>query len=248
MKKFAVLSVCALTFVLVISIVPKIALSVPTTYAIGVDNAPNVPGFSASFLHSATSGHSQGYWMSGNTASISGTITIDLANNSASGMLIMDLNGDTDFGLGSANWKLNITGAGKSANLRNLSGLGDSMELLHLDYTLTNLTNGNGNQTGTFYFAANDYNGGSSPSPNEFTASRLILWGNNWINQYNNGNGTAKPAATNTFTPLGIDLFGTRVPDNPVPEPTTMLLFGFGVVGLIGAGATRKFKGAKKEA
>ncbi|MHC4182877.1 MAG: PEP-CTERM sorting domain-containing protein, partial [Planctomycetota bacterium] len=42
-------------------------------------------------------------------------------------------------------------------------------------------------------------------------------------------------------------IVASGVKAEPVPEPTTMALFGIGMVGLVGAGARRKFKKEKKQ-
>lgn len=228
MNKIFVLTTRSLAFVLIMAIVPAIALSTPITYEIGPDD-PDVPGFGASFLHSAGTHTGGGYFANGNTMRISGMLTIDLDTGAASGILTGPGSGDMDFGKGDGEWTLQITGGGKTPGTPFFGGIA---ELLHLDYELFKDSASQG--TGSFYFADRDFNGGSNPSPNTLSTSQLILWGNNWINT--TGDSTSKDGVA---MPLGIDLFGTPT---PVPEPTTVALLGIGLVGFAGTAVRRKWK------
>ncbi len=210
------------TLIALATLLPGVALAAPISYDI-TDGSSS--GFSASWLHSANSSHSAGFYMNGNKASISGNIVIDWSTGAASGSIATDA-ADTDFGSGSGSWVMNITG-GTTTDSRTFNN-GDSL-LLALDYVLSN---GSSSSTGTFYFADTTFAGAA----NSATASQIYLWGNNWFNENGSSDRTAFVGAGGIA--LGIDLYGEGT---PVPEPSVLLLLGMGLTGL---GFYRKRKAA----
>jgi len=63
-----------------------------------------------------------------------------------------------------------------------------------------------------------------SAGPNSFDGQELILWGQNIGAYY-----CAQNQCVDNLTPWGIDLYGKAV---AVPEPSTLILFGFGLLGI----------------
>ncbi len=203
------------TVLLTLACLPGIALAAPITYDI-TDGSSG--GFTASWLHAGTGAQSAGFYMNGNKASISGSITIDWATGAASGSLSTDTPSDTNFGQGSGSWVVDILG-GSVADIGTFNN-GDSL-LLSLDYLLS--VDGVASSTGTFYFADSTFTG----DVNSATNSEIYLWGNNWFNQNGTADKTAFELANGAGSALGIDLYGTAV-----PEPGILLLLGMGLIGL----------------
>lgn len=196
-----------------LALVPSIALAGPITYNITDGSSGS---FTASWLHAGTGAESDGFYMNGNKASISGSITIDTDTGAASGSLATD-SADTDFGQGSGSWTIDITGGTNVGGTDFASG--DSL-LLALDYTLSN---GSTSSTGTFYFADTTFTG----DVNSWDEDELYLWGNNWFNE--NGTDDRDDFVAGGGIALGIDLYGAKV---DVPEPSILLIFGLGLTGL----------------
>jgi hypothetical protein len=195
------------------------ALAYPITYDIGPGSAP---GFSGSWLHAGSvEMGSSGFYANGDKIRIGGQLTIDLATNDASGQLT----GNGDFGLGDSDWSLRITGVSSAG----VTFTGGETDLLSLDYVLESAAGYD--EGGVFYFAARDFNGGAADDgPNYIDDSRLLLWGNNWLNTTGSSDRADFIAAGGD--PLGLDLYGVAVPEPPVG----LLLLG----GLIGMGLLRR--------
>jgi len=200
---------------------PITSLATPSvTYELGAGNAP---GFSATWLHAGSREMgSTGYYANGVKARMTGSLTLDMDNlASASG----SLSGYGDFGQGADNWILDFAGATSNS----VVFADGNIDLLSLNYTLTN--DGNTfSDTGTFYFASRDFNGGNiSNGPNYIDPNVLYLWGNNWINQSD----TSKQDFIKTGgIALGLDLYG-------VPEPGIAALLA---IGLLGMGFKRRYQ------
>jgi hypothetical protein len=91
-----------------------------------------------------------------------------------------------------------------------------------LTYTLMGAMSTNG----TFYFNPIQYLTASN-SPNSLTSNWLYLWGDNW--QINGNNRPTDGSA------LGVDLAGKITPVvAPVPVPAAAVLFGSGLIALVG--------------
>ena len=153
MKKIFVLSSRTLAFLLAIAIIPTIAFASPVTYTIGKD--PGIPGFGASYLHDAQKDTGGGYYANGNVVGISGSLTIDLdALGNSSG----SLTGSAGSGPGdlTGSWVININGGGKTSGTPFSE---NREELLHLNYTIFKDGDATPYNTGSFYFAENDFNG-----------------------------------------------------------------------------------------
>lgn len=190
------------------------------TYRLGAGSAP---GFSATWLHAGTSEMGNtGYYANGKKARMTGSLTLDMHDLAlASG----SLSGSGDFGQGIGNWTLDFAG-GTSNSVTFADG---NMDLLSLNYTLTNDIN-TFSETGTFYFASRDFNGGSiSNGPNYVDPDILYLWGNNWVNQ---GNTSRQDFVNAGGIALGLDLYG-------VPEPGIAALLA---IGLLGMGFKRRYQ------
>ena len=122
----------------------------------------------------------------------------------------------------SGNLVANIVGGGSSVFTIASGALNEQANGLVDGYLSYTLGSGPGAGSGTFYYDAIDFMGNPS-GPNRLGPSSFILWGNNWDYE----GGTPKPSSGG----LGIDLVGTI---QPVPEPSTMILLGSGLVGLVG--------------
>jgi len=206
---------------------PLTGQAIPVTYDITSGSAP---GFSGSWLHAGTTqmGNS-GFYANGQASRITGSLTLDMSGSvSASGLL----SGTGNFGLGVSDWTINITGGSSGHH----SFVGGEMDLLSLDYNLTSL--GGHTSSGTFYFAARDFNGGTADDgPNYIDNDKLFLWGNNWVNANGASDRTDFLNAGNPV--LGLDLYG--VATTTVPEPGILALIA---MGLIGFGAKRRMLNA----
>jgi len=196
---------------------PAVSQAVVTTYNIQSGTAPS---FSGSWIHSADTEGSTGYFTNGAKRSVTGSLTIDTGDLSQSfGQLLID---DGNFGLGAgSSWTIDLfNGASNMVS----TFLGGEALLLSLDYTITGTDNTNApvSNSGTFYFANRDFTGDTNITngPNYFNDSILYLWGNNWINKL----GAINKPERNT---LGLDLYGVAV-----PEPTIALLLGLGLLGI----------------
>ena len=92
-------------------------------------------------------------------------------------------------------------------------------------------------ESGTFYFLASQLCCSSAPygGPNHLTPNGFTLWGNNWDITANGGLNSRQAVINAGFTPLGIDLVGGNysTPTTATPEPTSMLLLGSGIAGLL---------------
>ena len=200
---------------------PITAQAIAITYDIDSGSAPN---FSGSWLHAATNEMgSSGYYANGAAAGIEGSLTLitDAMGNYTGASGTLTGSGNV---LGSVeDWTIDIMG-GSSSPFALFTG-GDSL-LLSLDYHLTSAQGHN--SRGTFYFANRDFNNiPNDDSPNFIRPEKLVLWGNNWIN-----NGINEHPGVSG---LGLDLFGTVTDD--VPEPGILALLA---VGLIGIGVSRR--------
>ena len=206
------------TFLTFALLAPAAAFAGPIVYDIKDGSSG---GFTAGWLHSATSNASGGYWMNGNIASISGEITIDWSSGAASGSVSTDA-GDTDFGQGSGDWELEITG-GSTTGTGIFAGGVDL--LVSLDYDLFLNGSTTAKDSGTFYFADRNFTG----QVNSANDSEIYLWGNNWLNKAGGSNVDRDIHIAAGGIAMGIDLYGAA---RPVPEPTVLFIFGTGLLGL----------------
>ena len=86
-------------------------------------------------------------------------------------------------------------------------------------------------QSGTFYFEGDAICCSGAPygGPNHLTSNGFALWGKNWTNL----NLRNQNQQNQEFIPLGIDLVGGNYQTTATPEPTSMLLLGSGLAGLL---------------
>ena len=87
-------------------------------------------------------------------------------------------------------------------------------------------------ETGTFYFDPSPLCCTNAPygGPNHLTPNGFALWGKNWQRFPRLGE---QSETYEKFTPLGIDLVGGNFQTTATPEPTSMLLLGSGIAGLL---------------
>ncbi|MGB0910714.1 MAG: PEP-CTERM sorting domain-containing protein [Nitrospirales bacterium] len=104
-----------------------------------------------------------------------------------------------------------------------------------LDYTF--LSGKLKGESGTFFFLARQLCCSSAPygGPNHLTPNGFTLWGNNWDITADGGLNSREAVLNAGLTPLGIDLVGGNysTPTTATPEPTSMLLLGSGMAGLL---------------
>jgi hypothetical protein len=194
---------------------PLTGQAIPVTYDITSGSAP---GFSGSWLHAGTTQMgSTGFFANGDAAHITGSLTLDMSGSvTASGLL----SGTGNLGLGIDTWTIDITGGSSGS----YAFVGGEMDLLSLSYDLTSA--GGHASSGTFYFAARDFNGGTADDgPNYIDNDKLFLWGNNWLNANGAGDRADFLAAGNPA--LGLDLYGVAA----VPEPGMLALLTMGLAG-----------------
>jgi len=145
-------------------VAPLTSNAIPITYDIGAGTSGN---FSGSFLHKAAwKSGMDGYYMSGDAASMSGTLTYDLVSGKALGSITGMGEGRGMFNKNDL-WTLTWTGVSQGEKVFN----GGIKDLLSLDYDLSN-DKGHSSQ-GTFYFADKTFTG----SVNSITPDNLLLWG-----------------------------------------------------------------------
>ncbi len=190
---------------------PLTSYAVPITYNIGAGGGG---GFSASWLHTASSAHSGGYYMNGDKAGMTGTLTYDLTDGTASGSITGF--GETVGGMfdPADSWTLTWTGVSQG----NETFVGGETDLLSLDYLLSSSGHAS---SGTFYFADKNFAGDA----NSVSATELFLWGNNWMNE--TGADKAAFVAAGGVA-LGLDLYGSVA----VPEPGQLALLAIGLIGI----------------
>ena len=194
-------------------------------------------GFHFSYEHTAERSDPTGtYYYGGElTAALSGELTGDLTGGVltiSGGELLRLAKSDGTVPLNDAPYDLTLGTMRLKGVLdfRN-QDLNDESLLGSLHYETFD-ADGVQTDSGTWYFANRDFSNATHRPNNLSDEGDLRLWGNNWPNH--RGLIDRASYAPNLRERLGIDL-GGRVVTQPIPEPTSVILFVAG--GLIVGGA-----------
>ncbi len=201
------------------------AWALPVNTDIEILNRGPGTGFNYSLIHSANC--SRPLCMSGSVLygrDFEGTLNGDL-DNVWGPLTLSNIRGT----LSSTQGNIQFTGGF-------LNGQDDGFATGQLHYNF--LSGSLQGESGTFYFLSSQLCCSSAPfgGPNHLTSEGFTLWGNNWDITANGGLNSRQALINAGFTPLGIDLVGgnyTTPSTTATPEPTSILLFGSGILGLV---------------